>query len=138
MTTAGAVLSILIPLMVAKALAFPAASKQRPDALWLVPSVATTSCASHDTPPDVASVPANDTVTFVFRHPFEFDGGVATAVVVGGVASRLIVTDCVVVPPALVAEHATSTPGVSLVRLVRSQPLVDEIADSASSTVHVT
>jgi len=79
-----------------------------------------------------------DTVTLVLRQPFALAGGPALAEAAGGVASRLIVTDAVDVPPPLVAEHVTATPDVSFVTFVGPQPVLDEIADSPSVTVHVT
>ena len=63
----------------------------------------------------------------------------ASIVTVGAVASRLIVTDCEALPPALVASHVTVVPLVSLVIAVGSHPLVCSVAgDSASATVQVT
>lgn len=85
-----------------------------------------------------ASTPENETVTLVLRHPARFAGGEAAADEEGGVASRLIVTDAVAVPPPRVAEQVSVVPLVSVVMLVASQPVVDEIADSLSTTVHVT
>jgi hypothetical protein len=43
----------------------------------------------------------------VLFQPLAFASGVRLAEIVGAVASRLIVTDCELVPPALVAEHVS-------------------------------
>jgi hypothetical protein len=48
------------------------------------------------------------------------------------------VTDLLSVPPALVAEHVSVVPAVSALIVVEPQPVVDEIADSLSSTVQET
>ena len=53
--------------------------------------------------PEIESVPLKLTVTAVLRHPAELADGVAVARAVGALASRLIVTDWLDVPPALVA-----------------------------------
>ena len=50
----------------------------------------------------------------------------------------MIVTDSEAVPPALVAVQVRVVPVVSLVIVVGPQPDDDEIADSLSTTVHVT
>ena len=56
---------------------------------------------------------------------------------VGAVLSALIVLLTVVVPPSLDAEHVNVTPVVSDVIVVASQPLVDRITDSGSTTVQL-
>src|SRR5262245_60168228 len=56
----------------------------------------------------------------------------------GGVASRLIVTDSVDVPPSLVATHVKTVPVVSVEIVVGAQPVCDVIADSASLTDQLT
>jgi hypothetical protein len=56
----------------------------------------------------------------------------------GLVASRLIVTELLFVPPALVAVQVSVVPAVSALMVVDPQPLVEEIADSLSTTVHET
>ncbi len=63
--------------------------------------------------------------------------GSTDAVTDGGVASRLIVTDCSVVPPALVAEHVKVTPVVSVVTDWSSHPVFEVIGPSSSLTVQV-
>ena len=87
---------------------------------------------------DIASAQVNETVTSVLFQLFEFAAGDAEPLTVGAVASRLIVTDCDDVPPALVAEHVKVVPAVSALTVVGSQPDADEIAVSLSTTPHVT
>src|SRR5919106_595741 len=71
--------------------------------------------------------------------PFSRTGlGDTLGLSVGLVASRLIVTDFEAVPPALVASQVSVVPAVSALIVVESQPLVEEIADSLSTTVHET
>ena len=57
---------------------------------------------------------------------------------IGLVASRLMVTDCVLVPPELVAVQVNVTPDVSVVTKLVSQPDCDVMADSGSLTVQPT
>ena len=57
---------------------------------------------------------------------------------VGPVASRLTVTDFVVVPPALVALQVFVVPAVSVEIVDGAQPVEVRIADCASVTVQVT
>jgi len=53
----------------------------------------------------------------------------------GGVVSRLMVTEFELVPPALVAVQVKVRPTVSVVTVVGSQPLLEEMGDSGSVTV---
>src|SRR5688572_3752799 len=85
---------------------------------------------------DVASEQLKLTVTLVLFHPLALAPGVLLPVIDGAVASRLMVTDCELVPPALVAEHVNVMPVVSVVRVVKPQPVDELIEDSGSSTVH--
>ena len=73
-------------------------------------------------------------------QPAEFAAGIRIGVIVGGVASRLIViVRSGDVPPSLVAEQENVTPAmlVSLVTSASAQPL-EEIADSGSVSCHDT
>jgi hypothetical protein len=65
-------------------------------------------------------------------------GGALVIITIGAVASRLIVTDCEALPPALLAEHVSVVPDVSALIVVGSQPLLDTISDSASATAQLT
>lgn len=56
----------------------------------------------------------------------------------GAVLSILMVTDWEFVPPALVAMQVRTVPFVSAVSEVEEQPVLEEIADSASVTVQLT
>src|SRR5262245_48479472 len=138
MDTEGAVLSMLIPVMVAGRLWFPAASEQWPETVWSLPSLERTTCGSHVTPPESASKPVNVINIFCLRHPYWFAGGPAVAVVAGAVASRLIVTVIEFAPPELEAEHVTSIAAVSLVIDVVPQPALVVTVDSASVTLQST
>jgi hypothetical protein len=73
-------------------------------------------------------------------QPSPFAAGEALPEIVGAVASRLIVTESVEVPPVLVAVHVNVTPVVSLVtEFVASQSTdLDVIAESGSLTLNVT
>ena len=82
----------------------------------------------------------NETATLVLFQPLALGGGVAEAVgAFGADASRLMVTDALLVPPALVAEHVNVVPAaaVSVVMLEGPQSVEDEIDDWGSVTVHV-
>ena len=59
-------------------------------------------------------------------------------VAIGGVVSRLMVTDLVVVPPELLAVHWKVVPAVSLLTVTALQPAVEEIDDSGSVAVQLT
>ena len=71
-------------------------------------------------------------------HPAPFAAGINTIDIVGLVASRLTVTDCEFVPPALVAEQAYVVPDESTDNVVVPHPVDEEIVDSASETDHDT
>ena len=92
-------------------------------ALWFEPSFDRTTFGSQTPPPDRASVPVNTTVTFCLRQPNAFAPGPALAVTTGAVASRLILTELVAVPPALVAEQVNVAPAVSSMTLTEAQPV---------------
>ena len=83
--------------------------------------------------PDVASV-ARAAAVADLRIPTGF--GLTTGARPGAVASRWIVTDWVVVPPALVAEQVNVVPVVSAVTAVAPHPVVDDTAESGSSDAH--
>jgi hypothetical protein len=85
--------------------------------------------------PEVPSVPENETESAWSYQPFESAARDGAAVTVGAVVSTLIVLLTVVVPPSLDAEHVNVAPVVSEVIVVASQPLVDRITDSGSTTV---
>jgi hypothetical protein len=133
----GAVLSMLIPLTVVLAV-LPALSVAAPLADCPAPSVEMVCGAAHDAMPEVASLHVNATVTSCLYQPFAFGADVADPLMVGAVASRLIVTDWEAVPPALVAVHVSVVPVVSDVIVVEPQPDEDEIAESGSVTVQLT
>jgi hypothetical protein len=63
--------------------------------------------------------------------------GVTLGLSTGGVASRLIVTDCVDVPPALVALQVMVMLAVSVLIVVVLQPVLEGV-DSASVTLQLT
>jgi hypothetical protein len=94
--------------------------------------------AAASTPEPLPSLQVYDTVTSVLFQPLVFGPGVALALTIGAVASRLIVTDCELVPPALVAVQVRVVPAVSVLIVVVLQPLVEVIADSGSVTVQLT
>jgi hypothetical protein len=87
--------------------------------------------------PEVPSVPENETESVWLYQPFESAGRAGAAVTVGAVLSTLIVLPTVVVPPSLDAEQVKVAPVVSAVIVVASQPLVDRITDSGSTTVQL-
>src|SRR5262249_5566026 len=93
--------------------------------------------AEQESTPEVPSVPENETVIAWLYQPFESAGRAGAAVTVGAVMSTLIVLLTVVVPPSLDAEHVNVAPDVSLGIVVASQPLVDRITDSGSTTVQL-
>ena len=65
-------------------------------------------------------------------HPKAFASGVRVMLTNGGVASRLIVTAFVAVPPPDSAAQVNVVPVVSAVTVTGSHPFLDVIADSAS------
>ena len=92
-----------------------------------------------ETAPDKVSVQLQVTVTSTLFHPLAFGAGVRLLkVIVGGVASRLIVTDCELVPPALVAVQVKVVPAVSVLIVVELHPVLDVMLDSGSVTLQVT
>ena len=80
----------------------------------------------------------NVTVTSVLFQPCVFAAGDRDPLIVGAVASRLMVTEAESVPPPLVAVQVSVVPGVSLETVVGSQPDEDVIGDSPSTTDHDT
>jgi hypothetical protein len=88
----GAVLSMLIPLTVVLAV-FPALSVAVPLADCPAPSLESVCGAAHDVMPEVGSSHVNETVTSVLFQAFPLGAGDADPLIVGAVASRLIVTD---------------------------------------------
>jgi hypothetical protein len=129
---------MLMPLTVAGSLTLPAWSVQVPDADCPSPSALSTSSGLHDATPDVASDPLKRTVTDPAFQPAPFAIGEGVAVAAGGVASRRIVTDSVVVPPSLVAVQVNVWPAESDVIDTAPQPLLDVICDSGSDTAQLT
>src|SRR5688572_22278128 len=89
--------------------------------------------------PEVASVPLKLNPTGASYQPFALGARLAVALTpLGAVASRLIVIDWLLVPPALVAEQVKVTLFVSLVMVVVSHPVWEPIIDSASATLQLT
>jgi len=88
--------------------------------------------------PDRASEQVNETVTSVLFQPLELAAGNRPPRIVGGVASRFNVTDCVEDPPALAAEQVNVTLEVSALTVPALHPDVEAMGDSGSTTVHVT
>jgi hypothetical protein len=86
--------------------------------------------------PEVASV--NEPTTLAGDWFNRKAGAVVGHTTVGAVASRLIVTDSLLVPPALVAVQVSAVPVVSVLVVVKPHPVEEVIADSLSSTVQVT
>src|SRR4051812_3730050 len=87
--------------------------------------------------PEVASLQLHCTVTGPLFQPAALGAVRLAKAMVGLVASRLIVTLWLLVPPALLAEQVKLTPLVSLVTLVLVQPLCELIADSLSTTLQL-
>ena len=121
-------------------LVLPALSVQVPETM--VPAVSALSVVDvvHDSTPlgPLSPAEAKETVTLVLFQPLALGAGVADTVgAFGADASRLMVTDALFVPPALVAEHVNVVLPVSTVTLEGSQPVEDEIDDWGSVTVHV-
>jgi len=89
--------------------------------------------------PDRVSAAVNENETLVLFHPLALaDGLAAPNVSVGAVASRLIVTDCELVPPMLVAWQVKVVPEVSDDTLLISHPVIEATVDSGSVTVQFT
>jgi hypothetical protein len=93
--------------------------------------------AEQESIPEVPSVPENETESAWLYQPFESAGRDGAAVTVGTVMSALIVLLTEVVPPSLDAVQVNVAPVVSDVIVVASQPLVDRITDSGSTTVQL-
>src|SRR6187549_1674389 len=88
--------------------------------------------------PDVASEASKATATGAMRQPLASAAGMASPNVrVGGVASRLMVTEREAVPPGEVAVQVSVVPTVSVVIDVAPQPSL-ETSEAASSIVQVT
>jgi hypothetical protein len=97
-----------------------------------VPAVAVDGVSQPDEArPDSASAALAATVTV---RPANTVDGVAVGPSVGGVESRAMVTDRMLVPPALAAWQVKVTPEVSATTTVASQPVLVAIALCASLT----
>jgi hypothetical protein len=84
-------------------------------------------------------VPVKTTSTaWLYQVPWSGPRSGAPLTLVGAEASRLIVTEFELVPPALVAEHVNVVPEVSVLIVVLSHPVFDVIVDSLSTTVQLT
>ena len=82
----------------------------------------------------LVSQPAAGTEPSVYVAP----SATPVTLTLGGVASRLMVTLAEFVPPALVTSQVRVVPAVSLSMVVKSQPLVEVMANSLSMTVQLT
>jgi hypothetical protein len=91
--------------------------------------------AEQEAIPEVPSAPENETESAWLYQPFESAGRDGAAVTVGAVLSTLIVLVTVVVPPSLDAEQVKVWAVVSELIVAASQPLVERITDSGSTTV---
>jgi hypothetical protein len=94
--------------------------------------------AAQEATPEVASAPEKPTVSEWLYQPFESARRPGVAVTEGAVLSRLNVLLTVVVPPSLVALHVSVVAVVSEASVVVSQPLVERMTDSGSSTFQPT
>src|SRR5262249_49563076 len=95
----GGVLSMLT---VAEAVVlFPALSVAVPVTTWLLPSAGNVTGVGQDAIPLDASEQVKFTVALDLFQPAAFGGGATPAVLIGGVLSRLIVSDTAAVFPAL-------------------------------------
>jgi len=107
--SAGGVVSILRFAADTGALTLPAMSVQVPaDDVRPTPWVDTVTGDEQPAIPEVESVPLNMTVTAELFQPLPLGMGEGEALATGGVASRLMVTLCEVVPPTLVAVQVTT------------------------------
>ena len=86
---------------------------------------------------DTSSVALQFTATLPVYHPPEPSGPLATPVTTGALASRLMVTLRVVVPPSELAEQVKTVP-LLFVDSVLSAHAADVMADSPSAAVHFT
>jgi hypothetical protein len=119
-------------------LVLPALSVQVPGTLAVALSGPSYVGAVHPAMPEVASCPVKATVTGALYQPAALGARSGVPVVtMGAVASRLIVTACCAVPPALAASQVNVTPAVSVVMVAGPQPLVFETVDPSSVTVQV-
>jgi hypothetical protein len=117
----------------------PALSVHVPVADWFEPSVETVWLVVPLAAPESASEQLQLTVTSVLFQPLPFAAGVRLVkAIVGAVASRLMVTDWLFVPPELVAEHVNVVPLVSLETVVGVQPDDEVMLESGSVTVQLT
>ena len=126
-------LTMASALLPALSLAFPVTPRAAPSPSVVGPEQEAT--------PESASLHAKLTVgapVLTLYQPVTAGAGVVLPLIVGGVASFLMVTLDVDVPPAEVAEHGKVTPAVSEVTLWGSHPVRELIADSASVTVNET
>src|SRR2546423_441965 len=138
MLRAGAVLSMLIEATVALAL-LSALSVQVPVADWLAPSVRVVAAGGLPAArPLRLSAQLKLTATSALYQPLALGARSGLPLIVGAVASRLIVTDWPLVPPLLVAVQVKVVPAVSVVMLVGPQPFCDVTDDSGSTTVQLT
>jgi hypothetical protein len=88
------------------------------------------------TGPLIESVPAVETVTSLMYQPWSPEvPEVMERAAVGGVVSRLMVTDWEMVPPALVAVQVKVAPPVSVLTLPAPHPEVDVTLESGSLTI---
>src|SRR5205823_1726506 len=135
--TCGAVASYLSPSEAAPT--FPALSEQVPPSeAPAVSGPAYVFGATHESTPDVESLAPKETDSAWLYHPFASGTRAGVAVTEGGVLSSLNVLLTTVSPPSLVAEHVSFVPRVSAVRVTASQPLVEMITDSGSTTDQLT
>ena len=135
--TCGAVASYLSPSEAAPT--FPALSEQVPPSeAPAVSGPAYVFGATHESTPDVESLAPKETDSAWLYHPFASGTRAGVAVTEGGVLSSLNVLLTTVSPPSLVAEHVSFVPRVSAVRVTASQPLVERITDSGSTTDQLT
>jgi hypothetical protein len=121
---------MLMLLTVALAL-LPAASVAVPVTDWFAPLALRVLFGPQATIPEVASAQVKLTVTSVLFQLSAFVAGERLPLIVGGVASRLMVTDLESVPPALVAVQVSGMPaaGVSVEIIVWPHPEVEAIDD---------
>src|SRR5262245_10983603 len=93
----------------------PALSMQPVLTTWFAPSKVIVLEGGGVAIPEPVSVQLQFAVTSVLFHPASLGAGVSPVnVMVGSVASRLIVTDRVLVPAALVTEHVIVVPPASV------------------------
>jgi hypothetical protein len=98
----------------------------------------TTGSQLDDRRPDPGIVASSAFAVAVADPPRSTGFGSTLGASVGSVASRLMVTDSLEVPPALVAVQVSVAPSVSELMVVESHPLELLMADSLSTTVQLT